>query len=34
VELTVAEVQQIAGRQRVAKESSTDDAHRHTVTFN
>lgn len=34
VELTGAEVQQIAARQRVAKESSTDDGHRHTVTFN
>lgn len=34
VELTVGEVQQIAARQRVVKESSTDDGHRHTVTFN
>ena len=34
VELTVGEVQQIAAQQRVAKESSTDDGHRHTVTFN
>ena len=28
------EVQQIGARQRVTKESSTDDGHRHTVTFN
>jgi hypothetical protein len=34
VELTAGEVQQIAARQRVARESSTDDGHRHTVTFN
>jgi hypothetical protein len=34
VELTVGEAQQIAARQRVVKESSTDDGHRHTVTFN
>jgi hypothetical protein len=34
VGLTAGEVQQIAARQRVAKESSTDDGHRHTVTFN
>lgn len=34
VELTAGEVQQIAARQRVAKESSTDDGHRHAVTFN
>lgn len=34
VELTAGEVQQIAARQRVAKESSSDDGHRHTVTFN
>ena len=34
IELTAGEVQQIAARQRVAKESSTDDSHRHTVTFN
>ena len=34
IELTAGEVQQIAARQRVAKESSTDDGHRHTVTFN
>jgi hypothetical protein len=34
VELTTGEVQQIAAGQRVAKESSTDDGHRHTVTFN
>ena len=34
VELTAGEVQQLAARQRVARESSTDDGHRHTVTFN
>jgi hypothetical protein len=34
VELTAGEVQQIAARQRVVKESSTDDGHQHTVTFN
>lgn len=34
LELTTGEVQQIAARERIAKESSTDDGHRHTVTFN
>lgn len=32
--LTAAQVASIAANQRVAKESSTDDGHSHTVTFN
>lgn len=32
--LTAAQVAAIAANQRVAKESSTDDGHSHTVTFN
>jgi hypothetical protein len=34
VELTAAQVQQIAANQRVSKESTVDQAHSHTVTFN
>jgi hypothetical protein len=34
VALTAAEVAQIAGGARVSKESSQDDQHNHTVTFN
>jgi len=34
VEVTAAEVTQIGARQRVAKTSSTDAGHQHTVTFN
>lgn len=34
VELTASEVQRIGARQQVAKESTTDDGHRHLVTFN
>jgi hypothetical protein len=34
VEVTAAEVAQVAARQRVSKTSSTDDGHTHTVTFN
>jgi hypothetical protein len=34
VVLTSAQVMQIAARQRVSVESSNDDAHTHTVTFN
>jgi hypothetical protein len=34
VALTAAEVTQIAGGARVSKESSNDDQHNHTVTFN
>jgi hypothetical protein len=34
VALSGAELSAIAGNQRVAKESSNDDAHSHTVTFN
>lgn len=34
VQLSAAEVTQIANRQRVSKESSTGDAHTHLVTFN
>jgi hypothetical protein len=34
VNLSAAEVTQIAGNQRVSKTSSTDDAHNHVVTFN
>jgi len=33
-ELTAAEVTQIGARQRVAKNSSTDAGHTHTVTYN
>jgi hypothetical protein len=34
VELTAAQVQQIAANQRVSKESTVDQSHSHTVTFN
>ena len=34
VELTAAEVGQIGNSTRVTKDSSTDDGHSHTVTFN
>ena len=34
VELTAAQVQQIAANQRVAKESTVEQSHSHTVTFN
>jgi hypothetical protein len=34
VNLSAAEVTQIAGGTRVSKTSTTDDAHNHTVTFN
>jgi hypothetical protein len=34
VELTAADMTAIAGNQRVAKDSTTDSAHSHTVTFN
>jgi hypothetical protein len=34
VELTAAEVMSIAANNRVAKESSVDASHSHTVTFN
>ena len=34
VELTTAEVTQIDNGGRVSKDSSTDDGHRHVVTFN
>lgn len=34
VQLSGAEVTQIANRQRVSKESSTGDGHTHVVTFN
>ncbi len=34
VEITVADLTAIAANQRVAKESSTDSSHSHTVTFN
>lgn len=34
VDLSGAEVMQIAARQQVSKTSSTDDAHSHVVTFN
>ena len=34
VALTGAELSAIAGNQRVAKESSNDSSHTHTVTFN
>ena len=34
VTLTAAQVASIAANQRVSKESTTDDGHSHTVTFN
>ncbi len=34
VELSAAEIASIAANQRVSKESSTDNSHSHTVTFN
>lgn len=34
VELTAGEVASIGSRQRVSKESSVNDSHSHTVTFN
>ena len=34
VEVTAAEVTQIGAKQRVAKPSTTDAGHQHTVTFN
>ncbi len=34
VAITQAEMVQIAGSQRVSKESTNNDAHTHTVTFN
>jgi hypothetical protein len=34
VDLTAAEVSSIAANVQVAKTSSTDNAHNHTVTFN
>jgi hypothetical protein len=34
VELSAAQVQQIAANQRVSKESTSDTGHSHTVTFN
>jgi len=34
ISLTAAEVTQIAGNQRLSKESTTDAGHSHTVTFN
>lgn len=34
VELSAAEIDQIRNGRQVAKESSTDQFHRHTVTFN
>ena len=34
VELSAAEIGSIAANQRVSKESSTDDGHSHSVTFN
>lgn len=34
VELSAADIAAIAGNQRVSRESSTDSAHSHTVTFN
>jgi hypothetical protein len=34
VQLTAAEIMQIGGGQRVAKDSTTDSGHNHTVTFN
>jgi hypothetical protein len=34
VALSAAEIGMVAGNQRVSKESSNDDSHAHTVTFN
>jgi len=34
VDLSADEIARIRGGQRVTKQSSTDAAHRHTVTFN
>jgi hypothetical protein len=34
VELTAADITSVAASQRVSKESSTDSAHSHSVTFN
>ena len=34
VELSAAEIEQIRNGRQVSKESSTDQSHRHTVTFN
>ena len=34
LELSAAQVQQIAANQRVSKESTVDQSHSHTVTFN
>jgi hypothetical protein len=34
VQLSQAEIAQIAARQRVSKDSSTEEFHQHTVTFN
>ena len=34
VELTAAEIMQIGGGQKVAKDSTTTSGHNHTVTFN
>ena len=34
VDLSAGEVQSVAGGQRVSKESSNNDAHRHNETFN
>jgi len=34
VELSAAEVAQISDKARISKQSSTDNAHSHTVTFN
>jgi hypothetical protein len=34
VQLSQAEIGQIAARQRVSKDSSEDQSHQHTVTFN
>jgi hypothetical protein len=34
VDLSAADIGAIAGGQRVSRDSSTDDDHRHTVTFN
>jgi hypothetical protein len=34
VDLTAADMTAIAGNQRVSKESSTDNGHSHSVTFN
>jgi hypothetical protein len=34
VTISVSELTSIAGNQRVSKESTTDEGHSHTVTFN